>query len=269
MTSRTTFLAFLAGVVATATAYSQAMVFNVKTAHQVYVIGEPVAVTVKMANKGVKPVVIDDYELFKDNDLYFKITNKNGATLKKMRQGKIVPELSLEQDQATAIEVNLSDWYALLEPGNYRANVVLINNGLRFESPAVLFEVVPGMPLATTTQYIMGDKPIERTLSVVYWPREEREVAFLRAFDSNGAIWRTLVLGSVMRVKNTSIEKNGDTSFYVYRQASRDTLVRTEIVSDVNGVKMVDNRRAIESVSSPMVDGLREAIERDARKKAK
>ncbi|MBR4612025.1 MAG: hypothetical protein IKO40_04840 [Kiritimatiellae bacterium] len=77
-----------------------------------------------------------------------------------------------------------------------------------------------------------------------------------------------MLLGDIMRVKKPSIERKGpDGVFHVFRQVTRDTLSRTEIISDLDGIRVADVKHAVESASSPMIDSLREAVERKANEK--
>lgn len=248
-------------VLATFPAFAQKVSFAVKMSHDTYIVGEPVSVQLKIANLGVEPVVIDDFEAYKDNKLYFTISKDGKSPLPQRREGKIVQDLSLERDTAEAFEVNLSEWYKLLEAGHYVLRAVLVNNDMRYTSAGVSFDIVPGLELASVSQFLDGYPPVERTLRLVYWNRDGREFAFLRATDSNGVIWQTLNLGYIVRVRRPSFAKAGENSFYIYRQASRDMLVRSEIISDGKGVMLKEQMRAVDSVSSPMVDSLREAVQ--------
>ncbi len=261
-------LAFLLAL-ATLPVFAQKISFAVKMGHDAYIVGEPVSVQVKIANLGIEPVIIDEFEAYKDNKLYFSISKDGKSPLPQRREGKIVQELSLEKDTAEAFEVNLSEWYRLLEEGHYVLKAVLVNNNMRYTSAGVSFDIVPGLELASVSQFLDVHPPVERTLRLVYWNRDGREFAFLRAVDSTGVIWQTINLGYILRVRRPSFAKAGGNAFYIYRQASRDMLVRTEIVSDEKGVMMKEQLRAVDSVSSPMVDSLREAVQNAAEKKKK
>ncbi len=267
MTKTLRFLALL--LLAAFPAFAQKVSFAVKMSHDAFIVGEPVTVRLKVANLGIEPVVIDDFEAYKSNQLYFSIVKDGKEPLPQRREGKIIQELSLEKDDAEAFEVNLSEWYRLLEEGHYVLRAVLVNNDMRYTSAGVSFDIVPGLELATTSQYLDVRPPVERTLRLVYWNRDGREFAFLRASDSNGIIWQTQNLGYILRVRRPSFAKAGDNAFYIYRQASRDMLVRTEIVSDDKGVMVKDQMRAVDSVSSPMIDSLREAVQNAPEKKKK
>lgn len=249
--------------------FGQMVSFKLEMNHASYVLGEEVVVSLRIANKGVTPVVISDFEAYKDNKLFFEIVNHDKKVVPQFRKGAIVEELSLEKDEGEVITVNLSEWYLLTE-AHYQIKAVLFCNGLRYESPLAVFDVVPGIELASVSHYVSLKPAVERTLRLVYWGREGRELAFLRADDKpTGVICRTLFLGDIMRVKKPSIEKKKNESgvFFIYRQATRDVLARTEVESDADGIRIKDLKRAVESASSPMIDSLREAVERKASKK--
>lgn len=259
----TAFLAFSIAV----TASAQAVSFRLSMSHESFVLGETVELTLKIVNQGALPIVVRDYVAYSGNRLYLEITDQNKGEAKKIREGDIITDLALEKDEGEAIKINLSEWYHL-PSAHYQVKAVLICNGLRYDSPIQVFDVVPGIELATASHYVSLRPAVERTLHLVYWGREGREIAFLRAEDKpTGTMCRTLLLGDIMRVKRPSIEKikDGD-HFYVYRQATRDMIARVEIVSDETGIRIADVKRAVESASSPMIDSLREAVEKKGKK---
>lgn len=262
---KTHFLAF-ALALAAGCAFSQTVSFGLTFDHQTYVKGEPVVLTLKLVNQGVAPIIISDYEAYSANKLVFEIIPQDGRQLTQSREGAIVDDLSLERDEGQAIKINLSNWF-VFDVARYRIRAQLFCNGLRYDSLPEVFDVVPGIELAKATHYVSLHPAVERTLTLVYWAREGREIAFLRGDDrQTGAFCQTLVLGDVMRVKTPSIERKADEDgvFYVYRQVNRDTLSRVEVASDAKGLHPRDVKRAVESASSPMIDSLREAVERKA-----
>lgn len=258
-------------VASAATLSAQTVSFSLSLNHQTYVVGEQVELTFRLKNVGVAPIIISDYEEFRDNRVEIEITNHERRPLAPFKEGRIIEELSLEKDEAQSFRVPLSDWFALRE-GHYQVRVKLFNGGLRYDSPLEVFDIVPGIELASATHHVSLRPAVERTLRLVYWGREGHEYAFLRADDrpSNGMVG-TMLLGDIMRIRTPSIErKPGEAnSFYIYRQVTRDTLSRTEIVSDANGIRVADVKHAVESASSPMIDSLRKAVEGKPGKKDK
>lgn len=258
--------AFLAALLPLAL-FGQTVNFSLKTNHSSYVLGEEVSVNLRLVNRGATPIVVSDYGAFKGNSLAIELADQSGRRILPIREGDMFDDISLERDEGEAFSLNLSEWYSL-GVARYRIRAVLVCNGLRYDSPWVLFDVVPGIELARISHYVSVSPAQERTIRLVYWSREGRELAFLRADDAPGGhILRTLFLGDVMRVKKPSIERSGPGAFYVYRQATRDVLARTEIKSDGEGIRIVEVKRAVESVSSPMIDSLREAVERKKNEK--
>ncbi len=261
-------LLFTSLLVAAAPLFAQTVSFSISLNHQSYVLDEQVELTFRIKNLGVTPINISDYELFRDNRVEIEIIDQSRQVLKPFREGRIIEALSLEKDEAQAFRVPLCDWFPL-GIGHYQVRVKLYNAGLRFDSPIEMFDVVPGFELATASHHVSLRPAIERTLHLVYWARENHEYAFLRAEDNppRGRI-RTMLLGDIMRVKKPSIERKGpDGVFHVFRQVTRDTLSRTEIISDLDGIRVADVKHAVESASSPMIDSLREAVERKANEK--
>ena len=244
--------------------FAQAIQFSLEMDNVSYVVGEHVTCKVKITNVGDKPLVIDDFTAFRNNRLFFEIYEKPNELYPQARTGKIIEEMNLHHNEGEGFDVDLSEWYELVKPAHLFIRAILVCNGKRYESNVECFDIVPGIELARLVQFIPGSPSIERTIRLVYWNRKGRELAFLCASDSpTGIIWLSLPLGDVVRVRKASIMDDcGDSAmFSVYRQATRDMLVRTIVQSDRNGIKIVKQSRAIEAVSSPMVDSIREAIE--------
>ena len=247
---------------------AQSLGFAVEMKHPAYVVGEPVLAAVTIENHGFRPVNITSFGPFKENRLFFEISRTPQVYLKQRREGKIITELELEKDEGSTSGVNLSEWYNLLSPGSYRIRAVLILGNERYESPMTGFDIVPGIELATATQYLQGKPPIERTLLLVYWSRGGKDVAFLRAWDSNGRTYGTLEIGSLLRNRKPVLQKVNDTVYYVHRQVTSDALQRAEIISDVSGVSLKEQQVAVDP-AVPISDALRDAASRvkEAREK--
>ena len=251
-------------------ASAQLISFDQTMTHNVYISCEPVEVTVNIVNKGARPIVISDFETFKNNRLYFEISKATAPhfTLRQVKPGKIVPELNLEKGEGIEFSVELSEWYDLTEEGKYFVKAVLVSGDTKYSTELATFEIVPGIELLQASQYVAGHPAIERTLSFVYWTRDGKDVAFLKAWDkSTGARYQTLTIGTILRVKKPVLEPIDDTSYYFYRQVTRDVFVRAEVHSTVDGISVKEQLQAIDQPSSPMVDSLRKAVEDAAAKK--
>ncbi len=247
---------------------AQSLGFEVEMKHPAYVVGEPVLAAVTIENHGFRPVNITNFGPFKENRLFFEISQTPQVYLKQRREGKIITELELEKDEGSTCGVNLSEWYNLLSPGSYRIRAVLILGNERYESPMTGFDIVPGIELATATQYLQGRPPIERTLLLVYWSRGGKDVTFLRAWDANGRTYGTIEIGSLLRNRKPVLQKVNETTYYVHRQVTSDALQRAEIISDASGVSLTEQQVGIDP-AVPISDALRDAASsvREAREK--
>ena len=260
-----------AALLAASASLAQTLGFAVEMKHRDYVVGEPVLATVAIENHGFRPVNISDFGPFKNNRLFFEISKTPQVYLKQRREGKIVTDIALEKDEGATCGVNLSTWYDLLAPGSYRIRAVLILGNERYESPTTSFDIVPGIELARTTQYILGRPTIERTLLLVYWSRDGKDVAFLRAWDANGAVYSTLEIGALIRNRRPELQKINDTTYRVHRQVTSDALQRAEIISDASGISLKEQQTAVDP-GVPISDALRDAADRarqDREKKGK
>ncbi len=260
-------LAAVAILAAAPTALAQALGFAVETAYGSYVVGEPVKASVTIENHGVRPVNISDFGPYKANRLFFEIFRTPQNYLPKKREGKIVTDLEIEKDEGAVCNVVLSDWYPLLEAGSYKVRAVLIVGDERYESPMTAFDVVPGIEVAAATQYIAGRPPIERSLRLVYWTRNGKDVAFLRAWDSNGVTYGTLEIGPMLRIKKPVLQQAGENKFFVHRQVTKDANQRAEIVSDASGISLKEQLVAIDP-NHPVIDSLRQAVDESRAEKA-
>ena len=247
-----------AASLAAAPTMAQSIGFAVEMKNASYVVGEPVLATVTIENHGFRPVNISDFGPFKDNRLFFEISQTPQIYLKQRREGKIVTDIELEKDEGLSCSVNLSTWYNLLQPGAYRVRAVMILGNVRYESPMTSFDIVPGIELAKATQYLPGRPPIERTLLLVYWSRNGKDVAFLRSWDANGTVYGTLEIGNLIRNRKPVLQKIDDTTYRVHRQVTSDALQRAEVISDVSGVSLKEQMVAVDP-GVPITDALRDA----------
>lgn len=255
---------FIASIVAFSafTAFAQRIRFDLKLKTSSYIVGEDVAVSVSISNLGAQPLVIDDFPEYKDHRLFFEIFQREHVFLPKLREGKIIADLNLEENEGEAFDIILSEWYKLLDAGRYMVRAVLICNGRRYETKTVSFDIVPGIELASVVQNIRGAHPYERKISLVYWGRDGRQLAFVRAVDlDTGAILKTLNLGAIILVRRPSIVSNGTDGFFIYRQATSDVMIRTDLVSDDRGITLRRQQQKLESSASQLVDALRQGAE--------
>ena len=256
---------------ASSLAFAQSLGFEVRMKYPTFVVGEPVVASVTIENRGVRPVNISNFGPFRENRLFFEISQKPHVFLPQRREGKILEELELERNEGTVCEVKLSDWYNLLEPGVYRVRAVLIVGDERFATELAAFDIVPGIELAAATQFLPGRPPVERSLRLVYWTRNGKDIAFLRAWDATGVTYGTLEIGPLMRIKKPVLQQADETTFFIFRQVTRDANQRAEIVSDASGVSLKEQLLSLDS-NVPTVDALRQAVDeadqaRDAKKR--
>lgn len=250
-------------LLAAARAPAQRVAMELRTRQSSYVAGEPVMVQLQIENHGAQPIVIGSHEAFRDNRILFEIRGRRQDPLTALRERRIVEDLDLEHGEATTLEIDLAEWYPLLETGRYYLTAVLIHNDRRYAADSRVVEIVPGIELARLTQVIRGPRLIERDFTLVYWARGGREDAFLRTRDRpTGDTWTTLSLGPIVRVNPPSLRLEGEDGILVTHQATRDVTLVSLIRSDSEGPKLVEQRRIADSVSAPLVNSLNEALEK-------
>lgn len=251
-------------------ALAQRVALDMRPLRSAYVLGEPVAVQIKIDNHGAQPLVIDDHEAFRRNRIFFEINLDPQVLLAPLREGRILEELDLERDESFTGTIDLSAWYPLLREGRYYVNLVLLHNDLRYASERRMFDVVPGIELASVAAPLPGRPPSERGFKLVYWTRGEREIAFLRASDRpSGVVWTTLDLGPLVRVTQPRMKVNADGSLTVVHQATRDTMVTSVIRSDAKGPVLIEQKQAVDTTTTPLMKAMTDtaAAQRETRNK--
>lgn len=265
---RRALLALLALTAARAAA--QLVAIDLRTRHSSYVTGEPVMVQLLVENHGAQPIVIGNHEAFRNNRIVFEIRATGQEPLPALRERRIIEELDLEHGEVTTLDIDLAEWYPLLEAGRYYITPVLIHNDRRYAADSRVVEIVPGIELARLTQILRGPRLVERDFTLVYWARGGREDAFLRARDRpSGDTWTTLSLGSVVRVNRPLLQQEGETGILVTHQATRDVTLVSRIRSDLEGPELVEQRQIVDAVSAPMVNSLNETLEKARQKESR
>ena len=264
---RRVLLALVALTAARATA--QLVAIDLRTRHSSYVTGEPVMVQLVVENHGAQPIVIGNHEAFRNNRLVFEIRASGQEPLPALRERRIIEELDLEHGEATTLDIDLAEWYPLLETGRYYITPVLIHNDRRYAADSRVVEIVPGIELARLTQVLRGPRLIERDFTLVYWARGGREDAFLRARDRpTGDTWTTLSLGAVVRVNRPLLQQEGETGIRVTHQATRDVTLVSRIRSDLEGPELIEQRQIVDAVAAPVVNSLNETLEKARQKES-
>ncbi len=262
-------MALGAGICAPRATLAQRVALDMRPLQSAYVVGEPVVVRIKIENLGTQPLVIDDHEAFRRNRIFFEINLDPLVMLAPRREGRILEEMDLERDESFTGMIDLSAWYPLLREGRYYVNLVLLHNDLRYASERRMFDVVPGIELASAAAPLPGRPPSERDFRLVYWSRGEREIAFLRASDRpGGVVWTTLELGPIVRFAAPRLTVNADGSLTVIHQATRDAIVTSQIRSDAKGPALVDRKQTIDTTTTPLMRAMTDtaAAQREARR---
>lgn len=249
--------------------FGQMVGLDVKPQHSEYVLGEPVLARLTVVNHSSRPIVIGEHEAFRDNRLVVDIKGDAGSVLPQRRPGSVVTEMDITLDETFREVIDLGDWYPLHRVGRYYAEAVLYHDSRRYVSSRRMFDIVPGIELAQLQTRLVGQPGSERRFILVYWPRQEQELAFLRAHDEPGGVmWTTLPLGTIVRVNPPDLRVDEAGNIQVVHQSTRDTFVTSTIRSDTGGPVLIDQKRRVDTSTTPLVHAMSEGAKREREKRA-
>ena len=251
-------LAALAAIAfAACAAHSQTVEFELKPSHSTYVTGEPIDFTVRLANVGSTPVVIDDAGPYAGNRLWLEVTTQNGVVVESFAKPDLAASLMLMPGEAFVEGFEVTDWFPILRQGRYYLRARMLHDGRRYETNLKLIDVVPGLELASATEPVPGRPGHLREVHLVYLAREQREFAFLRCFDDGDAqSTPTLRLGPIVRVTKPTLSIDSDGSIIVRHQSTRNRFQETRVLSEADGLRVERESQNLDSKITPLINAL-------------
>ena len=205
-----------------------------------FVQGERLRCVVDIMN--VSPdVVAYGYKEATDRFFIEVYRSHDGGQLEKISKGAFVSEFLLKPNEGQKLEAFLGDHYALGEPGRYHAKPVLVHGGMRYEGMSRVFDIVPGMKVASALQLFSNHDGLKREFELVSWRREGCEHLFLTARDlgTSDRRWRTIDLGAMMKITKPSISILKTGEIVVLHRFDSDSFVRSELWSVPQGIEYV------------------------------
>lgn len=238
-------------------AVAQTVEFELKPSHSTYVVGEPIDFTLRLANVGPTPVIVDDVGPYADNRVWLEITTQNGNPVKPLGKTDIVESLMLMSGESFTDTFDTAEWYPILPRGRYYIRAILFHGGRRYETALRLIDIVPGLELASASEPIPGRPGHQRDLRLVYLAREQREFVFLRSIDDGGPQTSpTLRLGTIVRIARPTISIAPDGSITVRHQATRNRFQETRILSESDGLRVESENHDVDSKITPLINAL-------------
>lgn len=207
-----------------------------------FVLGERMRCVVDIMN--VSPKIIA-YGHNIDADRFFIEVYRasDGSQLEKISKGAFVAEFMLKPNEGQKLEAFLGDHYGLGYPGRYHAKPVLVHDGVRYEGLARVFDIVPGMKSASALQLFSNREGLKREFELVTWRRQGTEHLFFTAKDvgEEERRWRTIDLGTVMKITKPSISILKTGEIIVLHRFDADNFVRSELWSVPQGIEFIQH----------------------------
>ena len=204
------------------------------------VLGERIRGVVDILN--VSPdVVAYGYKDAKDRFLVEVYRRSDDSQLQKVSKGAFVADFLLKPNEGQKLEVFLGDHYGLGYVGHYYAKPVLVHDGVRYEGSSRMFDIVPGMTVATAQQLFSNHKGLRRSFELVTWRRQGGEHLFFMAKDlgDRERRWRTIDLGPVMKINKPSVSVLPTGEIIVLHRHDADHFVRSELWSVPQGIEFI------------------------------
>ena len=228
------------------TAAAQQVEMTLTLAYNVFVVGEPVLVQLEALNTTRDLLDIGGKD--SPDALIVEIT-KGGQynELTPFNDGPVAGQFKLKPGQVFKQKVELDKWFSLLEEGKYLAGLVVVHNGVRYESPKKSFDVVPGIPLKDGVQMFVNRPDVKRLFRLVYWHRNQNDRLFLRVEDDpGGRVWDSIDLGALQRLTPPKIDISPEGEVTVVQRATQDAFIRTVIWSLPDSVEVVERNNLLD-----------------------
>ncbi len=227
-------------------AHAQQVDVKLTLAYSAYVVGEPVLVQLEALN-ATRDLIEVGGKGSKDA-LFVEIT-KGGPynELSPINPEPLAGAVTLKPGQSFQQKVELDKWFALVEEGQYQARLVLVHNGVRFESVQKTFDVVPGIPLKEGVQMFVNRQDLKRLFKLVYWHRNQNDRLFLRIEDDpGGRVWDSIDLGVMLRLSAPKLDISPEGELTVVHRATQDAFIRTVLWSLPDNVEVVERNNLVD-----------------------
>ena len=209
-----------------------------------WVQGERIRAVVDVANSSGDTVVVAPGDAADKLVLELARASDGRAYPKCSGEKPFTAKFALGPSEGQKLETFLGDHFAFSDATRYLARAVLVHGGMRYESPRVSFDVVPGVKCGGAMQVFSNVPGLKRMFELVYWRRGRGEHLFVKSHDEDGGRrWRTYDVGTLLRVTEpkVSVQTNGVVT--VLHRATQDEFIRTEFWSLKDAVVFRENER--------------------------
>lgn len=255
-------------LVIAATSFAQQMDVRLELAHSVFVLGEPIVVTLSVANNSRSPMILGAESADK---IELEITRETDQTeLDSRNSAPFFPATKINSGQMAQQNIEIDKWFTLCDGGKYLIRAVVIKGGLRFETRKRAFDIVPGIPLKEGLQMFVDKQHLQRKFQLVYWMRERVNRLFLRIEDTpTGQAWDTIDLGVLSKVTEPKLDISPKGEVTVIHRSTQNAFIRTVIWSLPTAIEIAERNVLVDPdvSSTERVRSLYEEMQKEEKKK--
>ncbi len=215
---------------------------NLKLDHIDFVLGERVRGVVDVVNVSPDTIAVGYKE--SEDRLFIEVYRAHDRSqLEKVSNGAFVAQFLVKPNEGQKLETFLGDHYGLGYLGRYLAKPVLVHDGIRYEGQPRAFDIVPGMKVGMAVQLFSNHEGMKREFELLTWRRQGTEHLFLGTKDisPNEWRWRTIDLGSMMKITKPSISILPSGEVIVLHRFDADNFVRSELWSVPQGIEFIQH----------------------------
>ncbi len=232
-------------LIAATPALARSLRVESRLAHGTYVEHEPVTLSLQLTNDGASPFIVDDYGEYRNNHLTVYLRSTEHGFLPALREQHFGAVMVMPGETET-LTANLGQIFRGLRQGRYHASVVVQRGGEQLGTRPIMFDVVKGIEIGSLTRPLPDYDTIFRTYTLLYWPRNEVEVLFLRVTETPPQrVVGLIQIGNVVRVNDPRIEFHRDGTLTVWHQSARNLSIQTRVRTDRNRLEIIDRERLL------------------------
>lgn len=234
-------------------ARAQTLVLDAQMAYDAFVMHEPLTLRLSLANQGASPYIVDDYGTHRDNTLTIHLKSQEDGFLT-ARTPQPFGDAMVMPGAREILEADLMKVFPVAKPGRYFAQVLVKRADEAHATRLLMFDIVQGIEIASTARPLPDYDNLSRTYTLLYWPRNQTEVLFLRIVETPpGHCVGLLQLGNIVRFAPPRFEFSPDGgTLTVQHQSSRDLYIRTVLQTDRSGIRVLERQQLLNPNLTPM-----------------
>ncbi len=208
-----------------------------------WVQGERIRAVVDVANSSGDTLIVAPGDAA--DKILIELTRASDGRLYPKNSGDrpFTAKFALAPSEGQKLETFLGDHFAFADATRYLARAVLVHGGMRYESPRVSFDVVPGVRCGGAMQVFSNVPGLKRLFELVYWRRGREEHLFLKSQNEDGRRFRTYDVGALLRVTDPKISVQTNGVVTVLHRASQDEFIRSDFWSLKDDVVFREHER--------------------------